>query len=330
MLISIVSRNLCTLSLIKAAKGTRYTQPEESISFLFSYVSFSIFLSLFLPASNLPNAFNSKVSQVSHVNRLPMEITHAPFYATVRDTTVLRFLGRDYVTYGWETRSHSVLQAGRARFTFARASLTKMPLLNGWNTSVGERIHRYRSDRGAPIRESDIRHTFCFPTLVPSDEWQSRRRPDTVHRREVSPERLDLWPARTHLRGESDPPDSGLEIARSECDSRVQSLVIATLADRHGTLDKTGGSLGRWGRPLSLSLFLSHIGQERIRHTRARWDFFRREPMSVTRMWARRRKLSSLVDCFRKIMSLRSTAQETYNSSTIFLYYFFITRIYTI
>jgi len=41
--------------------------------------------------------------------------------------------------------------------------------------------------------------------------------------------------------------DAGLEIARDRnAIPRVQSLLIATLAnDRHGTLDKTGGSLGR-------------------------------------------------------------------------------------
>lgn len=44
------------------------------------------------------------------------------------------------------------------------------------------------------------------------------------------------------------------ESAGLECDSRVQSVLIATLANHHDILEKTGVSLGRWGPPLLLSL----------------------------------------------------------------------------
>lgn len=44
------------------------------------------------------------------------------------------------------------------------------------------------------------------------------------------------------------------ESAGLECDSRVQSVLIATLANHHDILEKTGVSLGRWGPPPSFSL----------------------------------------------------------------------------
>lgn len=108
------------------------------------------------------------------------------------------------------------------------------------------KIHRYRSNRvAAAIRESifDVR-------LASLRYWYhlTNDNPDTVHRAIPRFSAVSIYarcvriPPETVILRMRDP---GLEIARSECDSRVQSLLIATLADRHGTLDKTGGSLDR-------------------------------------------------------------------------------------
>lgn len=105
-----------------------------------------------------------------------------------------------------------------------------------YKNATFERVEHERGGENPSIsigsRRADPRvrysaHTFCVPTLVPSDEWQSQRRPDTVHRREVSPERLDLWPARTHLRGESDPPDAGLGTGNREIGMRFTGAVAS-------------------------------------------------------------------------------------------------------
>jgi len=169
--------------------------------------------------------------------------------------------------HGWETRLHPVYEPGSREDSQKR--------IKGCHfCRTGEmsarKIHRYRSNRVESIFDARLA-SFRYWYHSTNDN------PDTVHRAIPRFSAVSIYARCARI-----PPNSailrtrdpGLEIARSECDSRVQSLLIATLADRHGTLDKTGGSLDRWGRPLSFSLFLhlsrAHVGQGRTRHTRAK------------------------------------------------------------
>lgn len=184
-------------------------------------------------------------------------------------TTVFRLLENDYVTCTDGERDC-------IRLTSAIREDSQKRIKRCHFCRTGEisarKIHRYRSNRDAAA----IRESIFEARLASFRYWyhSTNDNPDTVHR--AIPTflcGLDLCTTHSYPSGERDPPDArdpGLKIARSECDSRVQSLLIATLADRHGTLDKTGGSLDRWGRPLSFSLFVylscAHVGQGRTRH----------------------------------------------------------------
>lgn len=219
---------------------------------------------------------------MSHVNRITflMEIARAAQRRTHNNRvssprTQLRHL------YGWETRLHPVYEPGS---TNSRKRIKSVTFAERMKEARGK-IHRYRSDRVAPA----IRESIFDARLASFRYWYhlTNDNPDTVHRAVPSFSAVSIYTRCVRIPPKSiilQTRDSGLEIARSECDSRVQSLLIATLADRHGTLDKTGGSLDRWGRPLSFSLFLylsrAHVGQGCTRH---KWNLFHKEP-NVYRM----------------------------------------------
>jgi len=106
---------------------------------------------------------------------------------------------------------------------------------------------RHRSRRRRDCSSSSlVRGVAIYARRVPPSRREGENR-ERKRERERERER-EGWEGRGWAGSEpAEAQDAGLEIARDRnAIPRVQSLLIATLAnDRHGTLDKTGGSLGR-------------------------------------------------------------------------------------
>lgn len=167
--------------------------------------------------------------------------------------TLFSFLSRKSIVktrcIGWQTPDNTRASSDRRATLQQPAPCNSIPHTHT-HTHAHVQIHARSRDRNAPVpfRSSSTYSVYLILILSSFDlslSWLAFSSPRLINAHRVRAHNatlLSLLSTREETR-------TGLE-----CDPRVQSVLIATLANHHDILEKTGASLGRWGPPSSFFL----------------------------------------------------------------------------